>query len=179
MTHDAQRGRASWKELPPRAMSDQSGTVSPMQSEQAKRLSLPPWPKMSDTFVDYAKPIIDRLPPGYGLGQLRRALLIASGVWNAVVAERGDIDRAVEFVTRTLAEESKQPVPPGLLSAIETLAVRKLARFEDDDRIVTGVEVQPVGDRFRVLVSSESPPPAVRVALWLRRLKHLVDDGPS
>jgi len=69
---------------------------------------------VSDTFVDYAKPIIDRLPPGYGLGQLRRALLIASGVWNAVVAERGDIDRAVEFVTRTLAEGAKQLVPPGL-----------------------------------------------------------------
>ena len=134
---------------------------------------------MSDTFVDYAKPIIDRLPPRCGLGELRKALLIASGVWNAVVAERGDIDRAVELVTRTLAEEAKQPVPPGLLSAIETLAVRKLARFEDDDRIVTGVEVQPVGDRFRVLVSSESPPPAVRMALRLRRLKYLVDDGPS
>ena len=150
-----------------------------MQSEQAKRLSLPPWPKMSDTFVDYAKPIINRLPPNYGIGQLRRALLIASGVWNAVVAERGDIDRAVEFVTLTLAEEAKQPVPPGLLSAIEELAVRKLARFDDDDRIVTGVEVQPVGDRFRVLAASESPPPAVRMALRLRRRKQLVDDWPS
>jgi hypothetical protein len=143
---------------------------------------LSPWPDISDTFVDYAQPLLERVPPGCTPGQLRRALLIASGVWNAVVAKRGDIDGAVELVTRTLAEEVRQPVPRGWLATIERLAVRKLARFDDDDRIVTDVDVHLVGDRFRVLASSESPPPEVRLALRLGRLNQLVDkaaDGDS
>jgi hypothetical protein len=134
---------------------------------------------MSATFADYARPIIEQLPPGYAPGQLSKALLIASGVWNAMVAERGDVDRAVEFVTGILTEAKKQRVPDGLSVAIERLAVRKLARFDDDDRIVTDVQVQRVGDQFRIHASSESPPPAVRLALRRRRLQQLDDDWPS
>jgi len=52
-------------------------------------------------------------------------------------------------------------------------------RFGDDDRIVTGVEVYRFGDGFRVLACSESPPPAVRMAFWLRRMNQLVGDWPS
>src|SRR5262249_15721833 len=96
--------------------------------------------------------------------------------WNAMVAEMGDVDRAVEAVRRILTEETKQPLPGGLSAAIERLAVRKLARFEDDDRIVTNVEVQRVGDQLRIRASCESPPPGVRLALWLRRYLH-DDDG--
>ncbi len=163
-------------------MSDPCGTLLPMQSAQAKqrkreqkrlrreekrrslRTSLPDWPaffprpKMSDTLVDHARPLIDRLPPDYAPEELRKALLIASGVWNAVVAERGDIDRAIEFVARTLTEEAKEPVPREVLAVIARLAMRKLGRFGDDDRLVTGVEDYRDGDGFRVLVASESPP---------------------
>ena len=183
-------------------MSDPSASLSPMQSTQAKQrkrerkrlkreekrrqlatplpgLPLPPWPEMSATFANYAQPIIEQLPPGDAPGQLRRALLIASGVWNAMVAERGDVDRAVDFVIRILTEETKQPVPDGLSAAIERLAVRKLARFDDDHRIVTDVQVHRVGDEFRIRASSESPPPAVRLALWRRRHEQLDDDWPS
>ena len=136
---------------------------------------LPPWPAMSETFPEYAKPILEQLPLGHTPGQLRKALLIASGVWNAMVAEGGDVDRVVALVTRILTE-TKQPMPPGLSAAIERLAVRKLARFDDDDRIVTHVAVERVGDQLRVHASSKSPPPEVRLALWLRRLEQ-VDDG--
>ena len=153
------------------AMSDPSASLSTMQNTR--------WPEMSATFADYAQPIIEQLPPGSAPGQLRRALLIASGVWNAMVAERGDVDRAAEFVTRILSEATKQPAPDGLSAAIERLAVRKLARFDDDDRIVTDVQVQRVGNQFRIHVSSETPPPAVRLALGRRRLEPLDDDRPS
>jgi hypothetical protein len=184
-------------------MSAPSGTVSPMQSAQAKQRKqerkrlkrdekrrrlqtslpdwplFPPWPNMTETFVDFAQPIIDRVRPGCELRQLRRALSIASVVWNAMVGKQGDVDRAVELMTRILAEETKQAVPSGLLAAIGSLALRKLARFDDDDRIVTGVEVQSVGDGIRVRAVCETPPPAVRMALWLRRLEQLDDDWPS
>ena len=134
------------------------------EKRRGLRTSLPDWPaffprpSMSDTFVDYARPLIDQLPPDYALEELRKALLIASGVWNAAVAERGDIDRAAGFVARTLTEEAKEPIPRGVLAVIERLAVRKLARFGDDDRIVTGLEVYRDGDGFRVLAAGESPP---------------------
>ena len=163
-------------------MSDPCGTFSPMQSAQARqrkreekrlrreeklrtlRASLPDWPRffprptMSHTLVDYARPFIDQLPPDYAPDELRKALLIASGVWNAVVAERGDIDRAAGFVASTLTEEAKTPVPREVLAVVERLAVRKLARFGDDDRIVTGLKVYRDGEGFRVLAASESPP---------------------
>ena len=130
-------------------MSDPFGSLALMRSTRATR----PWPPMSATFAEYAQPIIEQLPPRHAPAQLRRALLIASGVWNAMVAEQGDVDAAVEFVTRVLAEETKEPVPDGLSAAIERLAVRKLARFDDDDRLVTNVELQGEGNRFRVWLS--------------------------
>jgi len=161
-------------------MSDPRGTFSPMQSAQAKqrkreqkrlsreekrrslRTSLPDWPaffpRPKFSFLDYARPIIDQLRPDYAPRDLRKALLIASGVWNAMVAERGDIDRAVGFVAQTLADETKEPVPREVLAVIARLAMRKLGRFGDDDRLVTGVEVYRDGDGFRVLTASESPP---------------------
>jgi len=139
----------------------------------------PPWPQMTETFVDYAKPIIDPLRPGCELGQLRRAFWIASAVWNAMVAKGGDVDRAVDLVTGILTEDMKQPLPDGLLAVIKRLAVRKLVRFDDDDRIVTGVEVQRDGDGARFRVACENPPPAVRLALWRSRLERLDDDWLS
>jgi len=139
----------------------------------------PPWPKMTETFVDYAKPIIDPLRPGCESGQLRRAFWIASAVWNAMVAKGGDVDRAVDLVTGILTEDMKQPLPDGLLAVIKRLAVRKLVRFDDDDRIVTGVEVQRDGDGARFRVACENPPPAVRLALWRSRLERLDDDWLS
>jgi hypothetical protein len=139
----------------------------------------PPWPNMTETFVNYAKPIIDPLGPGCEPGQLRRAFSIASGVWNAMVATGGDVDRAVDLVTGILTEDVKESLPDGLLEVIKRLAVRKLVRFDDDDRIVTGVEVQRNGDGVRVRAACENPPPAVRLALWLRRLEQLDDDWPS
>jgi len=45
-----------------------------------------------------------------------------------------------------------------VLAVIARLAMRKLGRFGDDDRLVTGVEVYRDGDGFRVLTASESPP---------------------
>jgi hypothetical protein len=108
---------------------------------------------MSDTLLDYAQPFIDRVPHDHGPEELRKALLIASGVWNAVVAERGDIDRAVAFVARILTEESQKPLPRELLVAIGALAVRKLAQFCYDDRIVVGVKVYRAGDELRVLAA--------------------------
>jgi len=134
---------------------------------------------MTETFVDYAKPIIDPLRPGCELGQLRRAFWIASAVWNAMVAKGGDVDRAVDLVTGILTEDMKQPLPDGLLAVIKRLAVRKLVRFDDDDRIVTGVEVQRDGDGARFRVACENPPPAVRLALWRSRLERLDDDWLS
>ena len=44
---------------------------------------------MSDTLLDYAQPFIDRVPHDHGPEELRKALLIASGVWNAVVQREG------------------------------------------------------------------------------------------
>jgi hypothetical protein len=133
------------------------------EKRRTLRTSLPDWPvffprpRISDTLVDYARPLIDRLPPDYAPEELRKALLIASGVWNAVVAGRGDIDLAIGFVAQTLTEEAKEPVPREVFAVIARLAMRKLGRFGDDDRLVTGVEVYRDGEGFRVLVASERP----------------------
>jgi len=110
-----------------------------------------PGPKMSDTLLDYARPLIDGLPDDAGLEELRALLKFASVVWNAVVEEDGDVDEAVLNLTTDMTAKLQGPPPEAV---IEWLAERKVYRYGDDPRIVLSVEVFRNGDQLRVMAAS-------------------------
>ena len=83
--------------------------------------------------------------------------MLVSAVWNAVIAAKGDIDRAVADVSQTMAELQQQ-VSPKLRTVFEALAVRKLTSFGDDERIVTDVQLHREGADVRVVARAMTPP---------------------
>ena len=155
-------------------MSDPHATVPPMQSEQTrqwrrerKRLereekrrslrdSLPVEvvprrrAKMSATLLDYAGPLIKRLPDDIGLEKLKMVLQLAAVVWNAVVEEDVDVDTAVLNLVADM--KSKLLVMPPE-AVIEWLAHRRVSQFGDDPRVFLSVDVVREGDRMRVLAA--------------------------
>ena len=162
-------------------MSDPFGTVAPMQSTQTqmrrrerKRLkreekrrshaAAAPHcasltrPDLSDSFHEFVRPLIKRLPPDYSGDRLKRPLVIAAAVWNAVVAAEGDIVLAAAFVEGMVSEGQQKPVLPTLRAVIQALAVGKATYFCDDHRIVMGVEVHREGADVRVVARAMTPP---------------------
>ena len=59
-------------------------------------------PKMSDTLLDYAQPLIDLLPDDHGPEELKAMLLFASLFWNAVGEAEEDLEEAVPILARKL-----------------------------------------------------------------------------
>lgn len=119
-------------------------------------------PELSDSFQEFVRPLIQRLPPGFRLTKLRDPLLLAAAVWNAVIAANGDVRRAVEEVTEMMAELQQQPVLPQLRTVFEALAARKSTAFADDDRRVADLEVHRQGADVRVvaraMAAARQPP---------------------
>ncbi len=112
---------------------------------------LAPCPKMSDTLMAFARPLLHVLPADAGLGTLKRSLLLAAAVWNAVVDAEGDFRRAAVTLVTDLRSKLDTPLPQAV---IELLAERKVRRFGDDSRRVRSVDVSWDGDRLRVAATS-------------------------
>jgi len=105
---------------------------------------------VSATLLDYAGPLIKRLPDDIGLEKLRMLLQLAAVVWNAVVEEDGDVDEAALNLVADM-KSKLQVTPPE--AVIEWLADRRVFRFGDDPRVFLSVDVVREGDRMRVLAA--------------------------
>jgi hypothetical protein len=105
------------------------------------------------------------------LADLRDPLLVASAVWNEVVAQREDLDGAVANVAEMIEEFQQQPVSARFLRMLEALAARKLGSFGSDDRLVAELEVHRQGADVGVVARTRPVPPpnAVLVPRYMAR----------
>jgi hypothetical protein len=117
-------------------------------------------PKMSDTLVAFAKPLIDELPDDIQAGQLEFLFLLAMGAWNAVLLSQqggeGSLEEELRTLSLKLAEHTEAP-PPVMLSMLRILAERKQRLFADDPRVVVTVHVAGEAPHFRILATSSLP----------------------
>src|SRR4051794_27158330 len=89
-------------------------------------------PKMSDTLVEFARPVLDEIPDKNDVGQFEKALLYASMVWNAVTAvNEGQLQGHLEALARKIASSAEVPLE-GVRFWIQRLAERKLQHFAHD-----------------------------------------------
>jgi hypothetical protein len=115
-----------------------------------------PWPglpKMSDTLVEFAQPLLDLLPPDAKLPQFRNALSFGSHMWNFCVLDASDTDddqkHAAELLASLRTEMHRAGISEDFVDAlVEELAGRKMTLFPDDQRLIAGVEVRREGDRL-------------------------------
>jgi len=102
---------------------------------------------MSETLVEFAQPLLSKLPEGAGAAEWSEVLQIATLVWNGMV---------VSFPKEKFIADLKQGIGPDtdVEGLVEELARRKVARFSDDLRFVFDVRTYEAGDRVHVTALS-------------------------
>jgi hypothetical protein len=110
-------------------------------------LSEAPRRKMSETLVDFAQPLLSRLPDEAATAERWYAeLAIAALTWNGVVA--GDAAHTIVARATGLFPRSDLPI------VIAELIERKRLRFADDQRSVLDFLTYERGDRVHVTALS-------------------------
>jgi hypothetical protein len=108
--------------------------------------------KISETFLDFAAPLLQEMPAGALEEAFERALKVAYAVWNAVVY--ADVAGDPRFL-RDLRREVEQK--PELARLAENLIHRKRSLFGDDWRCIGTWEVRKTGDGFVVRADARDP----------------------
>jgi hypothetical protein len=102
---------------------------------------------MSEMIVEFAGPLLSRLPAGSGADEWRHELMIASIVWNGVLAE---IPRA-----KLVAELAQCVRALDVGALVDELVARKHEeRFASDSRFVMGLDTYEAGNRVHVTALS-------------------------
>jgi hypothetical protein len=110
-------------------------------------------PKVSDTIVAFARPLIDELPDDCPGQSVDTALQFATSVWNAMLASRGNVEEAV----REVMAIGKEVLPEEARSTVEFLARRKQALFAHDTRFIGAVQAYRNGGEIRVRAAYALP----------------------
>ncbi len=100
-------------------------------------------PRMSDTLVEFAEPLLSELPQGAGAEEWGEALQIATMIWNGLV---------VDFPKEKLVAELKEGLWPDAEAEelVAELAQRKDTRFPSDLRFIVDVWTHEAGNRVHV-----------------------------
>ena len=108
--------------------------------------------KLSETVLDFARPMIDAERAGSDEDRLRRVLGFAITVWNEVVAtaQAGAPLDAARLRTRVST--------PPWLGWVERLLARKQERFADDLRLVGAWHVRRDRDRYDIQMETRVAP---------------------
>src|SRR6267378_7237812 len=94
--------------------------------------------KMSETLVDYARPLTDRLPADHTLEELKATIVFAAALWDTVDVQ-GIRDALVHLSTK-MPPRLRVPAPKGL-AIIRRMLTRKDESFGDDHRLALDVDV--------------------------------------
>jgi len=108
--------------------------------------------KISETFLDFAAPIMRDLPSEAPEHRARQALEVAFTVWNAVIFADVLHDHGYLDQIRHLTAGSPET---GLL--VEQMIVRKRELFADDERMIGDWEVTRTQDGINVRADARDP----------------------
>jgi hypothetical protein len=112
--------------------------------------------KMSETLQDYARPLLDRLPPDYTLEELKAAILLAAALWDVVDIE--GIRNAIAELSTRVPPRLRVPTPKAM-AIIRRMLTRKREEFGDDHRLALDVDVVREGAGFSVKAIGVGPNP--------------------
>jgi predicted hotdog family 3-hydroxylacyl-ACP dehydratase len=108
--------------------------------------------KISETFLDFAEPLLDAHGPRATAAQMEQSLQLAFTIWNAVVYEDAAGNRRfIDSVRKHTAHESE------LAAFVEQLIARKRSLFGDDHRLVGEFKLRREGDEWRLRAEARDP----------------------
>lgn len=108
--------------------------------------------KMSDTLIDFARPLVDRLPADPPEDDLKLVLTFASLVWNCVL-KGVDVRALVLPSAQTVLEVLGFGIDEGG-AVVDMLVRRKRETFAADERLIVDVLVLRDGGDLRIFAAS-------------------------
>lgn len=108
--------------------------------------------KISETFLDFAAPLLHELPRNAREQRAKEALHIACTAWNAVVfADVLNDNHFLDEIRSLMADK------PELAQLMEPLIARKRALFGDDERLIGTWEVTRTSDGINLRADARDP----------------------
>jgi len=108
--------------------------------------------KISETFLQFAAPLLRDLPSEAPETRAREALLVAYTIWNAVVfADVAEDQRHLNQIRNVNASR------PELGILTEQMIARKRALFGDDERLIGLWELTTTFEGFRLRADARDP----------------------
>src|SRR5207253_3038173 len=131
--------------------------VATVRSARRGTWERPSGPKrMPDTFLDYAEPLLERLPDDHTLEDIRAMLQFAAVVWNVVLVR--DIPGAVAHLSTKMPPRLRVR-PAKALAVIRRMLTRKDRDFSSDDHFIAAVDVHRDGIALHITAIGVRPDP--------------------
>ncbi|HUS30737.1 MAG TPA: hypothetical protein VMZ53_19640, partial [Kofleriaceae bacterium] len=111
--------------------------------------------KLSETLLEFARPLIDSDGGPIEEHQMRSLLGFAINVWNLVVTE--ELHDSADDVAEVRAELAPDRIPAAVLAWFDRLVVRKRERFHGDLRLVGNWRVRRRRDRMDIEMEARVP----------------------
>ena len=115
--------------------------------------------KMSETLVDFARPLTDQLPADHTPEELKATLTFAACVWNVV--DMHSVRDAVAYLSRKMPPRLRVPAPKAA-AVVSRMLTRKKELFGDDHRLAMEIDVYRDGAELRVKAIGLGPNPDFR-----------------
>jgi hypothetical protein len=112
--------------------------------------------KMSETLVDFARPLTDQLPADYTAEELKATMNFAACVWNVV--DIVSVRDAVAYLSRKMSHRLRVPAPKAA-AVVSKMLARKNQLFGDDHRLAMDIDVYREGTELRVKAIGLGPNP--------------------
>jgi hypothetical protein len=107
---------------------------------------------ISETFLDFADPLLEPLGPGASVDQMEQALQIAFTVWNGVVYDKvNGNSHFVDGMRKHAGHDRK------IAALVEQLIARKHKRFGNDDRLVGEFKFVRKGGKLHLRAEARDP----------------------
>lgn len=108
--------------------------------------------KISETFLQFAAPMLEDLPTVAPEHRAQQALEVAYTIWNAVIFADVLNDRHhLDEIRRLTADKPETALP------MEQLIARKRALFADDERLIGTWEVTQTEDGINLRADARDP----------------------
>ena len=114
---------------------------------------------MSETLVDFARPLTDQLPADYTAEELKSTMTFAACVWNVVDIQ--SIRDAVVYLSTKMPHRLRVPAPKAA-AVVRRMLARKDELFGDDHRLAMDIDVYREGAELRVKAIGLGPNPDFR-----------------
>ena len=108
--------------------------------------------KISETFLEFAEPLLIPLGPHATESEMNQVLQIAFVVWNAVVYETVNHDSTYLSMLNTLTAGE-----PEVVALVNQMIQRKRHQFADDHRLVGNFQLTIKGDELNLRAEARRP----------------------